>query len=197
MSGMVWYQDKLLVTADDALYVYDVNRVQRAKAHGPRYVMPAIGSYRLHPDGTRLGTISLDRSTAPDSLVVSERTAGGDEGTRLWRYSFSTDPARPGLLATDAAGRATPAETYRTEASDVRGVLSYGSHWYLSRVNGTLWRQDTDGARVTLCDSDPASRCWSPSTPSLSHSADTGEIWAQSGRMLFVVPLDAVDGALG
>ncbi|NED05600.1 hypothetical protein G3I55_28550, partial [Streptomyces sp. SID6648] len=62
VTGMVWYQDKLLVTAAagdrDALYVYDVQRVQRATAAadavgrvpggwaagGHRYVLPAIAS---------------------------------------------------------------------------------------------------------------------------------------------------------
>jgi hypothetical protein len=31
---------------------------------------------------------------------------------------------------------------------------------------------------------------------SLSYSAATGEVWTQSGRTLFAVPLGAVDGAL-
>ena len=64
---MVWYQDKLLVTAsaNDAggksLYVYDMNRIQHASvdspavgrvpggwsAHGYGYVMPAVASYSL------------------------------------------------------------------------------------------------------------------------------------------------------
>lgn len=67
ISGMVWYQDKLLVTASAAdtdrksLYVYDMNRIQRASvdspavgrvpggwsAHGYGYVMPAVASYSL------------------------------------------------------------------------------------------------------------------------------------------------------
>lgn len=65
VSGMVWYQDKLLVTTTsgnrDALYVYDMNRIQRTtvtasavgrvregwSAAGYRYVLPAVGSYRL------------------------------------------------------------------------------------------------------------------------------------------------------
>jgi hypothetical protein len=205
LSGMVWYQDKLLVTATDGLYVYDVRRVLRAKATAPapgaRYVLPAVGAYRLGTAGPRLGTLSLDRSTAPDSLVAVERTPGrGEGGTRLWRYSFSTDPLRPGLLATDAAGRATPAEAFRTKVSGVRGVLSYGSHWYVSGDGGdgpgTLWRQDTAGAEAVRCGNDGSLRCWSGSTPSLSYSAATGEVWTQSGRTLFAVPLGAVDGAL-
>jgi hypothetical protein len=215
LSGMVWYQHKLLVTAEDGLYVYDVNRIQRANvtapavgrvpggwsAHGLRYVLPAVGSYRLDADGTRLGALSLDRSTAPDSLVATERTdEDGGTGTRLWRYSFDTDRARPGLLATDTVGRVAPDEMFRTKVSDVRGVLSYRSHWYITRADrdgpGTLWRQDTQGARVVRCGTDLSSRCWSGTTASLSYGAGTGEVWAQSGRTLFAVRLSEIDEAL-
>ena len=53
---MVWYQGKLLVTAADGLYVYDMHRIQRATvdsgqvgkvrggwaAYGSKYVLPAV-----------------------------------------------------------------------------------------------------------------------------------------------------------
>ncbi|MGV9400233.1 hypothetical protein [Streptomyces sp. NPDC003668] len=168
MSGMVWYQDKLLVTtrtgSSEALYVYDLDRIQRTTADAPaigrvpggwsadgyRYVMPAVGSYRF-ADGhcTASGppcpaTLSLDSGTAPDSLVAAERTApGGDRSARLWRYAFDGDPARRGLLATDSAGRADAVEAYRTRVSGISGVLSHrrpgaGSpSWYVGRASGT------------------------------------------------------------
>ncbi|MFB7330380.1 hypothetical protein ACFC00_01865 [Streptomyces adustus] len=223
VSGMVWYEDKLLVTADDgdraALYVYDMNRVQRAtveaeavgrvpggwSAHGCRYVLPAVGSYRLgRADGTpRPGAVSLDRSTTPDSLVAGEWTSGDGAGqARLWRYSFSTAAGRSGLLATDAKGRVHPAEAYRTKISEVRGVLSVGAHWYLSRAAddgdgpGGLWRQDTDGARATRCGAEGGRTCWSPRTESLSYWQETGEVWSQSARMLFALPLASIDRSL-
>ncbi|MFJ5772844.1 hypothetical protein [Streptomyces sp. NPDC093094] len=217
LSGLVWYRDKLLVAADDAVYVYDVNRTLRTSvaapavgrvpggfsAHGLRYVLPAVGAYRPASGGTRLGALGLDRSTTPDTLVAAERTAPGSEaGTRLWRYPFGTDPARPGPLAADAEGRVSAVEAYRTEASDVRGVLAHRSGWYVSRAaagdetHGTLWRQDTDGARAARCGSESSPHCWSPSAASLSYWARTGEVWAQSGRMLFSVPLPEIDRAL-
>lgn len=224
-TGMVWYQDKLLVTAADGLYVYDMNRVQRTtvdstavgrigdgwSAHGQRFVLPAVGSYRPAGSGTapRLGAISLDRSTAPDSLVASEWTpADSDEHARLWRYDFDTDPARPGLLATDATGSASAVEAYETEASGIRGLLAHRasgsdrSDWYLSRApgamdrHGSLWRQDTEGAEATRCGSENAPRCWGVQAGSLSYWEATGEVWSQSGRMLFAMPLNSVDHAL-
>ncbi|KMS73224.1 hypothetical protein ACM01_19655 [Streptomyces viridochromogenes] len=226
LSGMVWYQDKLLVTAGDGLYVYDMNRVQRTtvdsaavgrveegwSAHGYRFVLPAVGSYRLTGGSAApaLGGISLDRGTAPDSLVASERTAAdSDRPARLWRYDFSKDPARPGLLSTDATGSASAVEAYQTEASGIAGVLSHPSagtdrsDWYVSRApgstdrQGSLWRQDSEGAEATRCGSEDAPRCWGVQAGPLSYWQETGEVWSQSGRALFAVPLASIDRALG
>ncbi|MFF3330980.1 hypothetical protein ACFYWX_15655 [Streptomyces sp. NPDC002888] len=227
VSGMVWYQGKLLVTADDgdgnALYVYDMARIQRAtatdeavgrvrggwSAHGYRYAMPAVGSYRVAggEDAPHPGSVSLDRSTAPDSLVASEWTLDdGDRRARLWRYSFSPGSPgddRAGLLATDAAGHADADEVYGTKADEVRGVLSYRSTWYVSRTtdgardgHGTLWRQDGDGAKAAKCGADETHRCWSGQTESLSYWESTGEVWTQSGQTLFALPLASIEKAL-
>ncbi|BFO16589.1 hypothetical protein SHKM778_29770 [Streptomyces sp. KM77-8] len=217
VSGMVWYQDKLLVTAgpadDSALYVYDVDRFQRVTADGAKvgrvpggwsaagaakYVLPAVASYRTNGAGApRPGGISLDRSTAPDSLVAYEAMlADENRPTRLWRYDFSGEPERAGLLETDPVG------VYETELTGVRGVLSYGAGWYLGRTTGTpdergtLWRQDTDGARPTRCGADETHRCWSGPAASLSYWQETGEVWSQSGRMLFALPLVSMDRSL-
>ncbi|GAA4545476.1 hypothetical protein ACFYN9_16635 [Streptomyces collinus] len=223
LSGMVWYQDKLLVTTREgdrnALYVYDMDRIQRAtveseavgrvrggwSAHGYRFVLPAVGSYTLPggDDAARPATVSLDRSTSPDSLVASEWVpADGDRHTRLWRYALSRDPARSGLLATDSSGDADPVEAYETKTTDVRGVLAHRTGWYLDRASGgpgghgTLWRQDTDGARATECGTDGTRHCWSGGSGSLSYWEETGEVWSQSGRMLFALPLTSIDRAL-
>ncbi|GAA0655472.1 hypothetical protein GCM10009535_37900 [Streptomyces thermocarboxydovorans] len=219
VSGMVWYQDKLLVTAgpgdDRVLYVYDVGRIQRATVDGPwvgrvpggwsaagaRYVLPAVASYRAEPGAAapRPGGISLDRSTAPDSLVTYEARRDGEGTTRLWRYDFSGDPERTGLLATDSVLRAKAAEAYETRLDDVHGVLSYRSDWYLSGAGteaderGTLWRQDTEGARPTRCGPDETLRCWSGPPAPLALWQSTGEVWARSGRTLFAFPLTSVD----
>ncbi|MFG2372684.1 hypothetical protein ACGFY9_14550 [Streptomyces sp. NPDC048504] len=216
ISGMVWYQDKLLVTTTsgtrDALYVYDMNRIQRTtvtagavgrvrdgwSAAGYRYVLPAIGSYRL-AGGTaavRPVGLSLDRSTVPDSLVASG-------AKHLWRYPFSLDLARPGLLATDSAGRAVPEEAYATKVDGAGGVLANGSAWYVGGTAGTdggrgsMWRQDTRGAKATECGADETHQCWSAQTDSLSYWQETGEVWSVSGRMLFALPLNSIDSSLG
>ncbi|WP_330347980.1 hypothetical protein [Streptomyces sp. NBC_00582] len=221
VSGMVWYQNKLLVTADDgdtaALYVYDMNRVQRAdvtgeavgrtdggwSAHGYRFVLPAVGSYELGgADAPRPTSISLDRSTAPDTLVAGEWTLdGGDRAARLWRYPFSTAAGHEGLLATGTDVRVRVSEAYETKLTGVRGVLSYAGAWYVSRAagagerHGVLWRQSTaekEGARAAECGTAGSHACWSTRTESLSYWAETGEVWAQSGRVLFATPLSTI-----
>ncbi|MYR42169.1 hypothetical protein [Streptomyces sp. SID5910] len=230
VSGMVWYRDKLLVTAGtgdrNALYVYDVDRIQRAgadagavgrvpggwAAYGHRYVLPAVASYRLAdtPDAARPAAISLDRGTVPAGLVASEYVpAGADRPTRLWRYALGTDPAHAGLAATDSAGHVDAREAYETGATEVAGVLAHRpagaarSDWYLDGPagdrdgRGTLWRQDTEGARATECGADASRQCWSGPPGSLSYGAGTDEVWSQSGDMLFTLPLTSVDEALG
>ncbi|MFK0121372.1 hypothetical protein [Streptomyces sp. NPDC090994] len=230
VSGMVWYRDKLLVTAGagdrNALYAYDLDRIQRTTADtgtvgrvtggwsagGHRYVLPAVASYEADdsPGAGRPDVLSLDRGTTPDSLVAGESVpVDDDRPSRLWRYSLSTEPGRTGLPATDPTGRAGAREVYETGARGIRGVLSHRAagtdrtEWYLGGTagspdgRGTLWRTDLDGARATECGADRSHLCWSGEPGSLAYSPRTGEVWSQSGRTLFALPLDAVDGALG
>ncbi|MFE9452296.1 hypothetical protein [Streptomyces sp. NPDC006739] len=237
VTGMVWYQDKLLVTARtgsaEALYVYDLNRIQRTTADGAaigrvpggwsadgyRYVMPAVGSYRFlggpcSATGSPCpGALSLDRGSVPDTLVAAESLpSGGGHHARLWRYPFSTDPARGGLLAADASGRVDAVDLYRTRASGIRGVLAYqpaGSSpaarpaWYIDHLpgfmggHGGLWRQDGRGAKAARCGSDVTHHCWTEGGGALSYWQETGEVWALSDRALFSVPLASIDSSLG
>jgi hypothetical protein len=220
VSGMVWYRDRLLVTADGrdgvALYVYDMDRIQRAgvtgaavgrvpggwSAAGARFVLPAVGAYRIG-GGARIGGLSLDRTTSPDSLVASEAVpAGADRPTRLWRYALSRDPARAGLPSADPVGRAVPDAVYATKVTGVRGVLAHGPAWYLAREagtpggRGTLWRLDGGGAAAARCGTDGTHRCWSAPAGPLAPVSRDGTLWSQSGRMLFSLALPTIDRSL-
>ncbi|MBN0049197.1 hypothetical protein JS756_35065 [Streptomyces actuosus] len=221
VSGMVWYRDKLLVTADGrdgrALYVYDVDRVQRAgvdsaavgrvpggwSAGGARFVLPAVGSYRLTGDA-RIGSIALDRTTSPDSLVASEGVPEDSRRpTRLWRYSLSLDPARAGLPSVDPRGRAVPDAAYETKVTDVRGVLARGPVWYVTAAagnadgHGMLWRLDGSGGTSARCGPDDTRQCWSAPAGPLTLTEGTGAVWSQSGRMLFSLGLNSIDSSQG
>ncbi|MEU3791054.1 hypothetical protein AB0F07_14790 [Streptomyces fructofermentans] len=247
LGGMVWYQDKLITTAgdgtgpDDALLVFDMNRILRAdaggagvgrsgdhwSADGHRYVLPAVGSYDL-PGGTCrardndarpcFASLSLDRTSTPDSLVANEWfSPGGGEHARIWRYDYSTAGGRTGLLAGTARGVVNADEAYETEAVGLQGVLSHrpdgadAADWYTGHTpggsdrNGTLWRQNESTAKAARCGSDPTYACWGRHTESLSYWQETGELWTLSGRaargddtgrVLYAVPLADVDGSV-
>ncbi|MHA5054941.1 hypothetical protein [Streptomyces sp. SD15] len=239
MGGMVWYQDKLIVTARDGagLLVFDLHRVLRAgvdseaigkvrggySAHGYQYVLPAVGSYS--PAGGTcggensapcIGSLSLDRTSAPGSLVATEGS-GSTDRTRVWRYSYSAAADRTGLLGSDSLGRVDAAEAYRTEAVGLSGVLSHTpagarkADWYVGHApdsggkHGTLWRQSGSGAKAVRCTADQSYACWGQHTASLSYWPQTGELWTLSGagadsvpeRVLYAVPLASVDRSLG
>jgi hypothetical protein len=237
LGGMVWYQDKLIVTAAHGagLLVFDLHRLLRAgvnsgavgrvsdgySAAGYQYVLPAIGSYDA-PGGacgagdTRavpcIGSLSLDRTSAPDSLVATERsTSGGAQRARVWRYAYSTAAYRTGLLA-DSQGYVDAAEAYATKAAGLSGALSHtpsGAHeaeWYVEHTpdsrtqHGTLWRQTGSGAKAATCTADQSHACWGLGAESLSYWQETGELWALTGaatqRVLYAVPLSSVDHSL-
>ncbi|MET8287484.1 hypothetical protein ACGFWD_12765 [Streptomyces sp. NPDC048448] len=246
MGGMVWYQGKLIVTGrggagrDDALLVFDLHHILKAgvnsgavgrvrggySAHGYQYVLPAVGSYS--PAGGScgsaggtvpcFGSLSLDRTSTPDSLVATEATkAGGGEHTRIWRYPYSAVAGREGLLRSDSLGRVDADEAYTTKAAGLSGVLSHTpagarrADWYVGHTpdsggrHGTLWRQSGSGTEAVRCSGDQSYACWGQHTASLSYWQETGELWTLSGagtdttpeRTLYAVPLTSVDDSLG
>ncbi|MFF5256357.1 hypothetical protein ACFY4K_30505 [Streptomyces leeuwenhoekii] len=206
-----------------ALYVYDVDRLLRAdvggdavgrvpggwSAHGYRYVLPAVAAYHSAADGPRPAALSLDRTTTPDSVVAAERvSADAARPARLWRYALREDPAPAGPLAADRAGHVDAVEAYETRATGIGGVLAHRAAgagrgaWYLSHAAGApesraaLGRQDGEGAEVVECGADRSRHCWSADARSLAYREDTGEVWSQSGRMLFALPLSSLDASL-
>ncbi|WP_326575577.1 hypothetical protein OG889_09470 [Streptomyces sp. NBC_00481] len=249
LGGMVWYEDKLIVTArgpesrgerDDSLYVFDLARFLRPdvtdsdaigktgdgwSAHHYRYALPAVAAYRPPAGGCDardndgvpcFGSLSLDRTSTPPTVVASERfRPSREEPARIWRYALDTTAERTGMLTT--TGResvAVATEAYETEAAGVRGVLAHKGDWYVDQAagkrdrHGTLWRQDEEGAEAARCAQDKADEtsglqsyaCWGRHTASLSYSPETGEVWTLTDpipeRVLYAVRLSDVDSAL-
>jgi hypothetical protein len=254
VGGMVWYQDKLIVTAkngadhNNALFVFDMNRILKASvnsteigkvsggwsARGYQYVMPAIGSYNLtggacsasNDDAVPcFGSISLDRTSTPDSLVANEWfSSGGSEPARVWRYYYSTASDRTGLLGSNASDNVNADEAYETKAVGLQGVLSHKpsgaskADWYTGYApgtrdrHGTLWRQNESTAKAAKCGGGGSYACWGQHTESLSYWQETGELWTLTEwaankdneweppvipeRVLYAVPLSEVDGSV-
>ncbi|MFD6419790.1 hypothetical protein [Streptomyces sp. NPDC060194] len=255
LGGMVWYQDKLIVTArngaadNNAMYIFDMSRILQANvnstaigkvsggwsARGYQYVMPAIGSYSLTAGacnssvGTSVpcfGSVSLDRTSTPDSLVATEfHSSGGTEAGRVWRYYFSTAADRPGLIGINGSGVANVDEVYRTKVVGMQGVLSHKpggastANWYVPestwgpKVHGALWRQNLQGAMAAAnCGQPKKYSCWGQHTQALSYWQSTGKVWSLTEwaanpdakwedpvvpeRVLFATPLSSIDAAL-
>ncbi|MPY58113.1 hypothetical protein [Streptomyces spongiae] len=254
VGGMVWYQDKLIVTAkngadhNNALFVFDMHRILQANvnssevgkvsggysAHGYQYVLPAIGSYNLTGGKCDdkndnavpcFGSISLDRTSTPNSLVANEWfSSGGTQPARVWRYYFSTQLSRTGLLGSNSSDIVNADEAYETKAVGLQGVISHKpsgaskADWYVGYApgsrgkHGTLWRQNENGADAARCTSDQSYACWGQHTESMSYSQKTGELWtltewaankdnewepeAIPERTLYAVPLSTVNSSM-
>jgi hypothetical protein len=225
---------------DDSLYVFDLARFLRPdvtdsdvigkagdgwSAHHYRYALPAVASYSPPAGGCDardndrvpcFGSLSLDRTSTPPTVVANERfRPGREEPARVWRYALDITADRTGLLTT--TGRASVAvatEAYETEAAGVRGVLAHKGDYYVDQAaekrdrHGTLWRQDEEGAEAAKCAEDKADEksglrsysCWGRHTASLSYSPETGELWTLTDpipeRVLYAVRLSDVDSAL-
>lgn len=223
LGGMVWYQNKLYVTSYDGdtdhnvLYVFDIDHILQAtvnstavgktssggwSADGFQYVMPAIGSYSLTGGGCSatndtsqpcFGSISLDRSSTPDSLVATEwfTSSGANGPARVWRYDFAPgDGADAAWLTTDSAGYTDATQAYETSAVGLQGVISYRPsgasqpNWYVDDArggvgqHGILWRQSTSGAQAASnCGTDSTYACWGQHTEGMSYWANTGRVW--------------------
>ena len=194
IGGMVWYGDKLIVTAvgntGTALLVYSMAKIWQMNsgasaiglqsdgkyaAYGYQYVMPQIGSY-AYTSGTCsmasataipcFSSISLDRTTVPDSLVTSEYFSDSALHGRLIRYPMGSD-YRP-------ANSATPSEAYVTQVGNQQGVLSHSGSWYVvhssASAHGQLWRFTGSATG--------AGRTWSLHPEALTYWWDTNSVWA-------------------
>jgi hypothetical protein len=222
VGGMVWYGDKLLVSAVGntgvAIRVFDMGRILQMTdgsatigrtssgwaAYGYQYVLPEIGRYQYtagtctmaNNTGTPcFSSISLDRSTSPDSLVAAEYFDDGT-GSRLFRYSFGADY----LLSAASSGAVSATAAYRSGVANAQGVLSWNGRWYVahssSTNNGQLWRltPGATGVSKTCTNSGTSSTmCWALHPEALTHWYSDGLVWsvseAPNQRMIFAVPL--------
>jgi hypothetical protein len=223
LGGMVWYGDKLLVTATGdssvAIRVFSMSHILQMTdssatigktssgyaAYGYQYVMDQIGYYS-YAGGTCsmtsdtgvpcFSSISLDRSTSPDSLVTTEYFQDASLNGRLIRYPFGAD-----YLLSATSNSVAASEAYRSGVGNMQGVLSWNGVWYVAHssatYHGQLWHQTTAGSTSTTCTTPDtsATMCWAVHPEALTYWLSTGLVWSQSEwpdqRALFAVPLTA------
>lgn len=217
-GGMIWYGDKLMVTAvgntGTAIRVFSMSHILETTdgsatigktsagwaAYGYKYVMPQIGYYTYASGTCSMATntgipcfssISLDRSTSPDSLVASEYFSDG-QGSRLFRYPFAAEYL-PGT---------TPSESWQSGVANAQGVLSFNGSWYVAHSSssypGQLWRLQPGvaGASATCVSPGSSNMCWAMHPEALTYNYNTGLVWSQSEwpdqRAIFAVPLTSI-----
>lgn len=150
-GGIMWYGNLLyVVDTYNGLRVFDLNNILEVStatdttigrgadgtytAYGYRYVLPQKFSYQQSvPSGVkamRFSFVSLDRTTAPDSILIGEFDEVGD-GSRLYR--FNIDYTTRELVATN--GTATAAWAYEVNIRAMQGAASVNGKYYISRSN--------------------------------------------------------------
>lgn len=225
LGGMLLYGDKLLVTAVGgstvAIRVFSLSHLLQMTdgsnsigknsngwaAYGYQYAMPQIGYYTYAAGACTMAnntgtpcfsSISLDRSTAPHSVVAAEYFDNG-LGSRLFRYPFGTDY----LLKTASGGAVAATEAYRSGVANAQGVLSYSGRWYVAHssatTNGQLWRLTpgaTGAAASCTVGGSSTHACWALHPEALTYWLSDHLVWSQTEwpgqRALFAVPLTSL-----
>jgi hypothetical protein len=157
-------------------------------------------------------SISLDRSTTPDSLVAGEYFGHETPNLhgRLLRYDMST--VGTFLLNADSSNQVPAAEKYRGYVGDVQGVLSWNGAWYVSHswldARGGVWKQTGSGGSAASCTGSGSAtkQCWAWHPEAMTYNYATGLVWAQTewaptectaqsqtcGRILFASPVTSL-----
>ncbi|QFZ23101.1 hypothetical protein [Saccharothrix syringae] len=161
-GGITWYGDLLYVASTDHVRVYDLRDILKVStaddtkigraangayyAYGYQYVLPQKFTYRP-VDATkniRFSAIALDRSTTPDSVIVTEYSEIGD-GSRLFRWDINADNRE--LFA--ANGVATASWAYQVNIISMQGAAAVdggngpdNATYYITRSKGESTRGD-------------------------------------------------------
>ncbi|GAA4904374.1 hypothetical protein LX16_3681 [Stackebrandtia albiflava] len=191
-GGLVWYGDKLYVNNTyDGMRVFDMDDLMRVStgdsgkigrqsdgrymAHDYLYILPQSGRYVPSTVGgeprVRYSQSSLDRTTSPDSMVVSEYGNPGD-GTRIIR--FDLDEANHEIRA-DSDGYARADWSRVTSFRSVQGATAVNGTFYVQRSNG-------DGSRGDLFTWRPGNYA-EPHDGTVPIGPEDLSYWSQKGQL--------------
>jgi hypothetical protein len=110
-------------------------------AYGYRYVLPQVALYTNSGAALEYSSLALDRSTVPDSLVVSEYDRA--RGALVVSYPVDHDSRRLAASSGTAYGPGTAKGTVTARAAvrlpvtNVQGAATYGGVYYLGTSSGT------------------------------------------------------------
>jgi hypothetical protein len=178
----------------------DIGKSGNARfAYGYEYVIPQVGFYGYEHRDTPCGdgslgemaeplcfsSVSLDRSSSPDSLVTTEYLDGAaDRYTRLVRY-----PLGANFLLRNDGGNVTNAwHAYRTNAGNVQGVASNyatGRWWTASSRGGDhgwLYGHSANGQTGQSSCGGTGGSCWAIRPQGLTRRYAFGQVWSQTEK---------------
>jgi hypothetical protein len=230
-GGIAWLNNYLYVADTKVgLRVFDMERILEVSdaqdsigksgntyyAHNYKYVLPQVATYRqpvlstdkCDPTARRLcfSSLSVDRSTTPDTLVVGEYRDGRDtnasvDGGRVVRYQVDASTRLPVLTN----GKAVPHDVVTMPRSNVQGVQTWKGTYYLgrssSRSHSWMYSGSVGGSTNT--------RSWAIGGEDLYHehgpNETAGRLWTVAEhawsldrttfidrRAIFAVPLSSI-----
>lgn len=148
-GGLAWVGDKLYVADTDAIRVFDLGTIWRTRADSThkkiglhdgkayaadyRYAIPQLGYYKPNQK-LRISSISLDRTSSPNSLITAEYKedrAGVHSpkpaNARIVRWNLGRD----GFLSS-SGNRVRSSAAYLTSRANVNGAITHGSQFVLT-----------------------------------------------------------------
>ncbi|MCP2323041.1 hypothetical protein HDA40_001548 [Hamadaea flava] len=151
-GGIFWYGHHLYIAdTTKGLRVFDLNHLWQTstssstacgrqsdgsyQAYGYKYVLPQALAYdQVGSASLTFSFVSLDRTTAPDSILVGEYAYPG-AGTRLVRWNIDYTDRE---LAYDSGSTtdATASWAYRVDVTSMQGALSLNGKYFLSTSDG-------------------------------------------------------------
>lgn len=231
-GGIAWLNNYLYVADTKVGFrVFDMERILEVSdaqdsigksgsnyyAHSYKYVLPQVATYRqpayategsCEPSATWMcfSSLSLDRSTTPDTLVVGEylgerSNSAAVDGGRVARYQVDASTRQPVLTN----GKAVPQDLVTMPRSNVQGVQTWKDTYYLGRSSNRShsWMYSGSVGRST------ATNSWAIGGEDLYHehgpNESAGKLWTVAEhawsldgktfidrRAIFAVPLSSI-----
>ncbi|MEU0162347.1 hypothetical protein ABZ154_26930 [Streptomyces sp. NPDC006261] len=223
-DGMVWYGNRLFIANGGELQVYDMRHLWRmttiaakigvtdgktSSARWHQWAMPMIGSYRIPGAGAArdcapgtgrlcLSTLSLDRSTYPDSLISAEHVSYGASAPskgdppqrgnrgRVVRWPLNADVALPKADDGTGIGNVTATAAYTSPVWAMQGAATDGTYFYMSGACPPSWSEHPNPGSTEAyscihrakAGEAPVALSKSPRlTQNLSYAPNSGRLW--------------------
>lgn len=208
-GGLAWYGNMLYVCDTyGGMRVYDMTKIMAVtsgsdtaigrqsdgtyQAHNYAFAIPQVAKYTPSTpsgvDALRFSQVSLDRTSSPAALVVSEWSETGD-GTRIVRFNLDSS----GKVAADTDGKGRGDFAWTVSFTGMQGATSANGTYYVHR--------NTGGSRSGLLKWTPGSyaeindNTLPGGVEDVTYWGPTGRLWSQTervgSRVVFATTLSA------